>query len=86
MPTEAGRDKESIFQLSHESQSCFPSSLMDADVNVCKFDVRSSTTTTRLQKVDCRVPLLLLLPPVLPLLRPDELLSTAGYLYLVPCE
>ena len=80
MPTEAGRDKERIFQLSHESQSCFPSSLMD--VNVCKFDVRS-TTTTRLQKVDCRVALLLLLPPVLPLLRPDELLSTAGYSYLV---
>ena len=80
MPTEAGRDKERIFQLSHESQSCFPSSLMD--VNVCKFDVRS-TTTTRLQKVDCRVALLLLLPTVLPLLRPDELLSTAGYLYLV---
>ena len=81
MPTEAGRDKERIFQLSHESQSCFPSSLMD--VNVCKFDVRSTTTTTRLQKVDCRVALLLLLPPVLPLLRPDELLSTAGYSYLV---
>ena len=80
MPTEAGRDKERIFQLSHESQSCFPSSLMD--VNVCKFDVRS-TTTTRLQKVDCRVALLLLLPTVLPLLRPDELLSTASYLYLV---
>ena len=80
MPTEAGRDKERIFQLSHESQSCFPSSLMD--VNVCKFDVRSTTTTTRLQKVDCRVALLLLLllPPVL---RPDELLSTAGYSYLV---
>ena len=78
MPTEAGRDKERIFQLSHESQSCFPSSLMD--VNVCKFDVRS-TTTTRLQKVDCRVALLLLLLP--PVLRPDELLSTAGYSYLV---